>query len=91
MALVAVFPDGVKHAGEAAAINNEPAGEEVDKIAAESVEEFDVCGDLEKFRIDPGEVIPAVEELDTIAFEPKRAQAFFHLHCVHQRSRCSNP
>ena len=27
----------------------------------------------------------------SVALLPKRAQAFFHLHCVHQRSRCSNP
>ena len=78
---------------DTAAINNEPAGEEVDSIVDS------VCGDLDKFNIfctAPGEVVkeplvpPEFEEFP-IAFEPKRAQAFFHLHCVHQRSRCSNP
>ena len=77
-----------------AAINKEPAGEEVDNIVASA------CGDLDKFSIfctPPGEVVmePLVPiEFDTllpVAFEPNRAQAFFHLHWVHQRSRCSNP
>jgi hypothetical protein len=76
IALVAALPVGVKHDGEAAAINNEPAGEEVDRIADS------VCGDLDKFRtvcIAPGEVVIELETLLT-ALEPKRAQAFFHLH-----------
>ena len=84
IALVAAFPVGVKHDGEAAAINNEPAGEEVESIAES------VCGDLDKFRTAPGEVVTELETLLT-ALDPKRAQAFFHLHWVHQRSRCSNP
>ena len=32
-----------------------------------------------------------LDALFPVAFEPNLAQAFFHLHCVHQRSRCSNP
>lgn len=31
-----------------------------------------------------------VDEAERLGL-PKRAQAFFHLHWVHQRSRCSNP
>lgn len=27
----------------------------------------------------------------SVAWAPNLAQAFFHLHCVHHRSRCSNP
>lgn len=27
----------------------------------------------------------------SVAWAPNLAHAFFHLHCVHQRSRCSNP
>jgi len=67
-----------------AAINREPAGEDVDKIVASAF------GDLDKFKIfctAPGEVLmePVVPiEFDVllfpVAFEPKRAQAFFHLH-----------
>ena len=78
---------------DAAAINNEPAGEEVDSIVES------VCGDLDKFNIfctAPGEVVkeplvPLVFEACPIALDPNRAHAFFHLHWVHQRSRCSNP
>ena len=76
IALVAAFPLGVKHDGEAAAINNEPARVEVDRLAVS------VCGDLDKFRTvctAPGEVVIELETLLT-ALEPKRAQAFFHLH-----------
>lgn len=78
---------------EPAAINNEPAGEEVDR----NVESM--FGDLDKFKMfctAPGEVVmepvvPIEVEAFPMALEPNRAQAFFHLHCVHQRSRCSNP
>ena len=92
IARVAAFPVGVKQVP--AAINREPAGEDVDNIVASAF------GDLDKFNIfctAPGEVLmdPLVpiefDVLFAVAFEPNRAQAFFHLHWVHQRSRCSNP
>ena len=93
IALVAAFPVGVRQVDDAAAINKEPAGEEVDRIVGSGF------GDLDKFNIfctAPGEVVieplvPIEVEAFPMAFEPNRAQAFFHLHCVHQRSRCSNP
>lgn len=67
---------------EPAAINNEPAGEEVDRIVAS------MFGDLDKFNIfctAPGEVVmdplvPTLDETFPMALEPNRAQAFFHLH-----------
>ena len=78
MALVAAFPVGVRQVDEAAAINKDPAGEEVDRIVES------VFGDLDKFRMfctPPGEVaVPVdIDEFPT-ALEPNRAQAFFHLH-----------
>ena len=82
IALVAAFPVGVRHVDEPAAINNEPAGEEVDRIVES------VCGDLDKFKIfctAPGEVVmdplvPTLGDTFEMALEPNRAQAFFHLH-----------
>lgn len=83
MALVAAFPVGVRHVDEAAAINNEPAGEEVDR----NVESM--FGDLDKFKMfctAPGEVVmeppfvPIELEAFPMALEPNLAQAFFHLH-----------
>lgn len=67
---------------DAAAINKEPAGEEVDSILES------VCGDLDKFNIfctAPGDVVidpPCAMEVEAfpMAFEPNLAQAFFHLH-----------
>ena len=94
IALVAAFPVGVRQVDEAAAINNEPAGEEVDSIVESLFGDFDR---FNMFCIAPGEVLMElvvpieVEAFVLIAFEPNRAHAFFHLHCVHQRSRCSNP
>ena len=66
-------------------------GEESEEVAAMSREPALAAGDDVDSWSGPEGGAPLPPPPEGVALLPKRAHAFFHLHWVHQRSRCSNP